>query len=436
MSAELVIILLLLVANGIFAMSEIAVVTARRVRLQQRADGGDKGARAALRIASNPTEFLSTVQVGITLIGIFAGAYGGATLAEQLAARLQQFPIVAPYAEALALAIVVGAITYFSLVIGELVPKAVALHNPERIAALVAGPVATVAKVAKPLVKILSWSTNFVLWVMRLHPSDERNVTEEDIRALIKQATASGDVAPQEQEIVEQVFRLGDRRVSAIMTPRHDIEWLDVHEGVDGIRRHLAELKHPKILFCDGSLDTVLGVARTEHLLAMVLSGGAFDVRSVLQPPLFVPATLSVFHVIDRFRNSPVHIALVLDEFGAIEGLVTPTDVLESLVGEIPSEPDTAAGPITTREDGSWLVDGAMPFEDLVAELSLTPLPDQEEGAYQTLAGFVMTRLARVPRAGDRFAWGDLRFEVVDMDGRRVDKVLIERPPAVTSNGS
>ena len=430
MSAELVIILLLLVANGVFAMSEIAVVTARRVRLQQRADAGDAGARTALRIASNPTEFLSTVQVGITLVGIFAGAYGGATLAEQLAVRLAQVEPIAPYAKAVALAIVVSGITYCSLVIGELVPKALALHNPERIAARVAGPVATVAKVATPLVKILSWSTNFVLWILRIRPSDERNVTEEDIRALIKQATVSGDVAPQEQEIVEQVFRLGDRRVSAIMTPRHDIEWLDVHEGIDGIRRHLAEVKHPKILFCDGSLDTVLGVARTEQLLGMVLSGETFEIHSVLQPPIYVPATLSVFQMIDRFRHSPVHFALVLDEFGAIEGLVTPTDVLESLVGVIPSAPDVAAGPITTREDGSWLVDGAIPFQDLVAELSLTPPPEDEEGAYQTLAGFVMTRLSRVPHAGDRFGWGDLRFEVVDMDGRRVDKVLIERVTA------
>jgi putative hemolysin len=430
MSAELVIIFCLLVANGVFAMSEIAVVTARRVRLQQRADAGDKGARTALRIAANPTEFLSTVQVGITLVGIFAGAYGGATLAEQLATHVAAYPPLAPYAEAVALAIVVGAITYFSLVVGELVPKALALHNPERIAALVAGPVATVAKVAKPLVKVLSWSTNLVLWVMRIRPSADRNVTEEDIRALIKQATVSGDVAPREQEIVEQVFRLGDRRVSAIMTPRHDIEWLDVHEGIDGVRRHLALVKHPKILFCDNSLDTVLGVARTEQLLALVLSGGAFDVASVLQPPLYVPSTLSVFQLIDRFRHSPVHFALVLDEFGAIEGLVTPTDVLESLVGEIPSDAHAVAGPVTVREDGSWLVDGAMPFVDLVSEIDLVPLPDQEEGAYQTLAGFVMTRLAKVPYAGDRFTWGEFRFEVVDMDGRRVDKVLIERVPA------
>ena len=303
MTAELVIIFLLLVANGVFAMSEIAVVTARRVRLQQRADSGDKGARAALRIAANPTEFLSTVQVGITLIGIFAGAYGGATLAEQLAARIAVYPPVAPYAEAVALAIVVGAITYLSLVIGELVPKALALHNPERIAALVAGPVATVAKVAKPLVKVLSWSTNFVLWVLRIRPNDDRNVTEEDIRALIKQATVSGDVAPREQEIVEQVFRLGDRRVSGIMTPRHDIEWLDVHEGVEGVRRHLALVNHPKILFCDGGLDTVLGVARTEQLLALVLSGSAFEVESVLQAPLYVPSTLSVFQLIDKFQE-------------------------------------------------------------------------------------------------------------------------------------
>jgi putative hemolysin len=431
MSAEVLVILLLIVANGIFAMSEIAVVTARRVRLQQRADAGDKGARAALRIASHPTEFLSTVQVGITLVGIFAGAFGGATLTGDLQAWLQRFPLVAPYSEAVALSIVVGVITYLSLVIGELVPKAIALHNPERIASLVAGPVAAVARVGTPLVKVLSWSTNLFLWAFRIRPSEDRGVTEEEIRALIKQAAVSGDVAPQEQKIVEQVFRLGDRRVSAIMTPRHDIEWLDVNEGVEGVRRHLADVKHPKILCCDGNLDTVLGVARTEQLLALVLSSQPFDVRTVLQPPLYVPATLSVFKLIDRFRNSPVHFALVLDEFGAIEGLVTPTDILESLVGEIPSEPHAEAGPITERGEGSWLIDGAIPFEDLAAAIAVPALPEQEQGAFQTLAGFVMTRLSRVPREGDRFTWGDLRFEVVDMDGRRVDKVLVERtsPP-------
>jgi putative hemolysin len=427
MGTEVLVILLLLVANGIFAMSEIAVVTARRVRLQQRAENGDRRAAAALRLASEPTHFLSAVQVGITLVGIFAGAYGGATLTEQLDAWLGQFPAIEPYSEAAALGLVVTAITYFSLVIGELVPKAIALHNPEAIASLVAVPVAAVTRIATPLVRILSWSTTLVLRIIRIAPSNDRAVTEEEIRALIKQASVAGDIAPEERDVVEQVFRLGDRRVSAIMTPRHDIEWLDINDGVDGIRRHLAEVRHPKILFCDGGLDTVLGVARTEDLLGALLAGDALDVTAVLKPPVFVPATLSVYQLLDRFRESRVHLALVLDEFGAIEGLVTPTDILESLVGEIPTERQEESGPIIVREDGSWLVDGAIPLDDLRASIDLPALPAQEEGAYQTLAGFVMTRLARVPRAGDRFTWNDWRFEVMDMDGRRVDKVLVER---------
>lgn len=427
MSSEVLIILALLVANGIFAMSEIAVVTSRRVRLQQRAEEGDRRARAALRLASEPTHFLSTVQVGITLVGIFAGAYGGATLASQLQQRLAAYPFVAPYAEGLALVIVVSTITYFSLVIGELVPKAIALHDPERVASLVATRVAAIARIATPLVVILSWSTTLVLKVLRLGPTPERGVTEEEIRALLKQATVAGDIAPEEQALVEQVFRLGDRRVSAIMTPRHAIEWVDVHEGVEGIRRHLASAGHAKILFCDGSLEKVVGYARAEELLSQLLGGGRFEPTASLTPPLYVPATLSVHQLLDRFRGTHVHFALVLDEFGAIEGLVTPTDVLESLVGDIPSEPDEQFTAVTRREDGSWLVDGSIRLEDLAEHVDLGPLPEGEAGTYHTLAGFVMTRLSRVPRTGDHFTWGPFRLEVVDMDGRRVDKVLVER---------
>lgn len=427
MTDEILIIFLLLVANGVFAMSEIAVVTARRVRLQQRAEEGDKRARAALALATNPTNFLSTVQVGITLVGIFAGAYGGATLTEQLQAHLAQFPLVAPYAEAVALVIVVSTITYFSLVIGELVPKAIALSNPERVASLVAAPVAMVARAATPLVTVLSWSTTLVLKLIRIKPPAESSVTEEEIRALLKQATVSGDIAPEEQELVEQVFRLGDRRVGAIMTPRHDIEWVDIQDGMAGLRGHLAEATHAKILFCDGGLDTVLGFARAEDLLVQLLATNALDVRSALQTPLEVPATLTVHQLLDRFRGTHVHFALVLDEFGAIEGLVTPTDVLESLVGEIPTAADAESGPVVQREDGSWLVDGALRLEDLAEDVDLGSLPEDEVGSYHTLAGFVMTRLARVPRAGDHFTWGGFRFEVMDMDGRRVDKVLVAR---------
>jgi putative hemolysin len=422
----LVLILLLLVANGIFAMSEIAVVAARRGRLQQRADAGDRRAARALQLKHDPTSFLSTVQVGITVVSLLAGAYSGATFAEPLAAWLAIWPWLAPYSAGIALAVVVGVMTYFALIIGELVPKAIALRDPERIAGLVTAPVAAVARLATPVVWLLSGSTNLLLAILRMRGRPEPQVTEQEIRALIKQATQAGDIAPVERQIVEQVFRLGDRRVAAIMTPRHEIDWLDAHHGIDGLRAHLVEAKHPRVLVCDGDLDRVLGVGHAEELLAELLARQAIDLRAHLKPPLFVPSTLSVFRLLETFRSSHIHVALVLDEFGAIEGLVTPTDILEGLVGEIPSAPSSEPGPILQREDGSWLVDGAAPVDDVAAAVGLPPVPPQEQGTYDTLAGLVMTRLARVPRTGDRFTWGGFRFEVVDMDGRRVDKVLIE----------
>jgi len=429
LTAELVIIFCLLLINGVFAMSEIAVVTAQKVRLQQRAEAGDRKAAAALRLKEEPTQFLSTVQVGITLVGIFAGAYGGATIASRLALWLARVPALAPYADVLGLVLVVGCLTYLSLIIGELVPKALALHNPERIAALVAAPVAAVARLATPLVSLLSVSTNLVLRVFRVDPTVDRGITEGEIRALLKQAALSGDVERVEHEIVEQVFRLGDRRVTAIMTPRHDIDWLDVHDGLEGIREHLRTVRHPRLLVCDGGLDTVLGVARAEEVLASVLDGKPVDLRPLLIQPIYVPESMLVYRLIDTFQGAHAHLALVLDEFGAIAGLVTPTDLLEGLVGAMPTAAGGEEGPIHQRDATSWLVDGTLPIEDLRATIEAIDIPESEQGTYQTLAGLVMTRLGHVPRTGDRFTSGSLRFEVVDMDGRRVDKVLIERVP-------
>ena len=436
MSAELVVVLLLLVANGVFAMAEIAVVTARRVRLEQRALHGDTRAARALRLSRNPTSFLSTVQVGITLIGILAGAYGGTTLAAPLEAWLGRFAWIGDSADTLAFAVVVSVITYLSLVIGELVPKAIALSNPEGIASAVATRVEAVARVASPLVVILDVSTRFVLKLLRIAPAQEGTVTEDEIRAMLKQASKTGAVDEVEQAIVEQVFRLGDRRVSSIMTPRPDIDWLDIHEGLDGVTQHLSVAKHPRLLFCDGGLDTVLGVVRSEDVLTHLLTHQQVDLQAMLKPPIFVPATLSVFQLVESFRAGKMHVALVLDEFGAVEGIVTPTDVLEGLVGEMQSDADAGEDPyIVARADGSWLVDGITPIEELASVVTLPPMPDEEAGSYQTVAGFVMTRMARVPRAGETFAYGGLQFEVIDMDGRRIDKVLIapiddKEPPA------
>ena len=434
-TVELVVFLLLLIANGVFAMSEIAVVASRKIRLEQRASEGDRRAAAALRLKEDSNNFLSTVQVGITLVGILAGAYSGARLAGQLAVWLAPMPFVGPYANGLALALVVGAITYLSLVIGELVPKAIALNNPERVASIVAAPVAVLARLATPVVRLLTASTRLVLAVFRIKDRDDQAITEGEIRALIKQASESGDVAQVEHEIVEQVFRLGDRRVTSIMTPRHDIDWIDVRAGVGGLKREMAGTRHPRMIVCDGEIDVVLGVAHAEELLELLLEGKPIDLRAELKPALFVPETLSVFELVDRFRGSSTHLALVLDEFGAIEGLVTATDILEGLVGEIPSELSTAAGPIVQRADGSWLVDGSLSIHDLAGTVDIPAIPDQEAGTYETLAGLVMKRLSRVPREGDAFTWGALRFEVMDMDGRRVDKVLICDVPAAPPDG-
>jgi putative hemolysin len=425
MTFDLLFLLLLLVANGLFAMAEIALVASRSVRLEQRAHAGDARAAHALRLKANPTDFLSTVQVGITLIGILAGAYSGSTLAEPLAALLRSVPAIGPYGDALALAIVVSALTYCSLVIGELVPKAIALREPERIAAWVAQPFDIVARVASPLVRLLSISTNVLLWLLRVRPGVDPHPTEDEIRALIKQAAHTGEVEPAEQLLVEKVFHLGDRRVSSLMTPRHNVEWIDVNGEAAEIRQALATQRRSCYLVCDSELDRVVGVALAEELLAQCLTGQTVDLRAVARAPLFVPDTLSALILLEQFRTAHTETALVVDEYGGIQGLITITDILEGLASGVPDAPTQEAGPIVRRNDGSWLVDGDVSLDDLRAHVRLPSIPEEEVGQYETLAGLVMTRLSRVPHVGDHVEWETLRFEVVDMDGRRVDKVLI-----------
>lgn len=426
---ELAVIAALLVANGLFAMAEIALVASRRVRLEHRAGTGDASSAAALRLKADPTDFLSTVQVGITLIGIFAGAYSGAAFAAPVAGLLRRAAWLAPYSDAVALGLVVSLLTFASLIIGELVPKALALRNPEGVAAAVARPFAMVARVAAPLVRLLSAATNAVLWLLRLKPQAEPHITEEEIRALISQATHAGEVRPAERAIVEEVFRLGDRRVRAIMTPRFDIDWVDINHGRAGVHRAAIETRHSRLLFCDGELDRVVGLARAEDLLAAWAAGQATespdDIRALVRPVTFVPDTLPALALLDRFRAARSHTLLAVNEFGAVQGLVTLSDVLEALLGAIPDSPEPTPARLVQRPDGSWLVDGDTPVEDLRHAIPLPVRDDALSDGYETLAGLVMTRLARVPRTGDAFEWSGWRFEVVDMDGRRVDKVLI-----------
>lgn len=408
-------------------MSEIAVVAARKVRLQQRAEDGDERAKSALALANDPTQFLATVQVGITMVGVLAGAYGGATIAEKLAVPIATVPMLAPYAEGVALALVVTVITILSLIVGELVPKRIALNNPEAIASWVAKPMTWLAKVGGPAVAVLTSSTNLLLRLFGIKGEAEPHLTEEEIKALISQGAETGAVGATEEDILQRVFQLGDQRVASIMTPRPDIEWIDVDASEEELREFLASHSHTQFVVCHGGLDEVLGIVRSADLLPRAFKGERIDLRSLTREALFVPDSMPAVQLLESFRGSHKHVALVMDEYGAVEGLVTVTDLLTALVGDLPADASEAQGEFVSRADGSWLVDGSAAMEDVAAHFGLDSLPEEEEGAYHTIGGFVMARLGRVPKAADHFEWGGMRFEVMDMDGRRIDKVLVAR---------
>jgi putative hemolysin len=408
-------------------MSEIAVVAARKVRLQQRAEEGDEGAQRALDLAHDPEKFLSTVQVGITLVGVFAGAYGGNRLAEPLGARIAEVPQLAPYADNIALALVVTVITVLSLIVGELVPKRIGLNSPELIASWVARPMMVLARIGGPIVAFLTGATNLVLRVFGIKGEAEPNLTEDEIKALISQGAETGAVGITEENIVQRVFQLGDQRVSAIMTPRPDIEWIDVDAGEEELREFLASHSHTQFVVCHGGLDEVLGIVRSADLLPLAFKGARIDLRSLTREALFVPDSMPAVQLLGSFRGSHKHVALVMDEYGAVEGLVTVTDLLTAIVGDLPADASEAAGSFVSRADGSWLVEGSAAMEEVMAHFGLDPLPEDEKGAYQTIGGFVMARLGRVPKAADQFEWGGMKYEVMDMDGRRIDKVLVSR---------
>ena len=424
---EILTILLLLVANGVFAMSEIAVVSARRARLQQRADAGDAGARRALALSHAPDRFLATVQVGITLVGILTGAFGGATLAEELALIVRGWGVSPDVADAAALTFVVLCITYLSLIVGELVPKRIGLRYPESIAARVAGPMGLLSRVAAPAVWVLSASTDVVLRVLRLRASDEKPVTEAEIAVLLEEGTEAGVIEPKERELVGRVFRLGDLRVDAVMTPRHRLAWLDVSAPFDEARETMCDICYARYLVCDGELDAIVGVVEVKDLFAAELAGEPVrDLRRAVKPPLVIPASLRALKLLERFRESGMHVAVVVDEYGGVEGLVTLNDLLGELTGDLAAG-DATEG-VVRRDDGSYLVDGSLPMDDLRAVLHIAVQPG-EGREYRTLAGWVFTALGRVPREGEYFDADGHRIEVIDMDGNRIDKVLVRPTP-------
>lgn len=423
---QLLLILVLIIANGIFSGSEIALVSARKVRLEQQARDGNRSARLALKLAQDPNDFLSTVQVGITLIGILSGALGGATVAEQLKELLNQVPVLQPYSHAVSLALVVGLITYLSLVIGELVPKRLALSHPEQIACSVARPMRRLSRLAAPLVALLSISTDTVVRLMGIQASEEATITEDELRVLIEQGTEAGTFEASEQEMVGRVLRLGDRPIRALMTPRTDIDWIDLEATVEENRELVMESPHSRFPVCRGSIDECLGVVRLRTLWTTYLNDQDpnVDLETMLSAPLYVADSTRALKVLELFKESGTHIALVLDEYGGVEGMVTLNDLVEAIVGELPALEDEEEPMVVQRDDGSWLLDGLLPADELKLILDREVLPDEDSG-YHTLAGFIINHLGRIPSAGDNFEWQGIRFEIVDMDGRRIDKVMV-----------
>lgn len=421
---NVLIVLGFILANGVFSMSELAIVSARKVRLEQAARKGDRKAQAALNLANKPSRFFSTVQVGITLITLLSGALGQETFGKIMTLGLGQVPPLAPYVPRVAPILATILLTYLTLVLGELLPKQLATIMPETIAKLVAAPMGRLSKFASPIVVILNGSTKALTKLLGIKPSNEPSITEEEIRAFIQQGTQEGTLEAAEQEIVERVFRLGDRRVNEIMTPRPEVLWLDVEESADKNREKIAKASYRRMPVCKGELDKVIGLVNTNDLLGRSLNQQPLDLTTDLEQPLVVPEGMRSLRILERFKQSRVHTALVVDEYGVVQGLVTLGDILEALVGDVPSLNEAAETEAQQREDGSWLMDGLMDVDAALALVGAADDPEQR-GSYQTLGGFVVNQLGRVPQAADTFEWKNLTFEVMDMDGNRVDKILV-----------
>lgn len=428
---EIVLVAGLILLNAVLSMSEAALLASRKARLQQHANEGDHAANTALRLLEDPNVFLSTVQVGITLVGVLAGAVGGATLSDNLAASFAQIPVLAEYSEGLAIGIVVMIITALTIWLGELVPKRLGMHSPERIARVVAGPMFFVSRVFSPLIKLMGFATDIVLRLLGIKPSSSPPITEEELQVLIDQGTQAGVFEEAEQDMVEGIFSLGEQRVYSLMTPRTEIVWLDIEDTIDEIRKKIEDNEVSRFPVRQDTLDVILGVVKSRDLLLASLSGREIKLKDLLKPAFFIPETMSAARALEIFKEKGTEMLLVIDEFGGLQGLLTVNDVIEEIVGQIELEEPQA----TQRQDGSWLLDGMLEVDEFKEIFNLPPLPHEDE--YETLSGFVMLWLGRVPQTADQFEWQHLRFEVIDMDGRRVDKVLVttlpQKPLAIES---
>ncbi|TDH64086.1 HlyC/CorC family transporter [Dankookia rubra] len=432
---EIGVILLLVVLNGVFAMSELAIVSARRGRLMAMERRGSPGAAAALSLAEDPQRFLPTVQVGISLVGILAGVFGGAQLAGPLGEALARIPGLAPFANEAGFVLVVVAIAYANLILGELVPKQLALRDPERFAVAVARPMAWLARYTAPVVWVLSRSSSLVLRMFGAHMPQDQSVTEEEVKAVVAEGAQAGALEHEERHMIERVLRLADKPVRALMTPRNDVAWIDRNASPQDLAATLRAHTVTRFVVADRRIDNVVGVVATKDLLDQMLEGAPLSIPNAQRQPLVLPDSLPAIDALERMRHDPVGIAVVLDEYGSFEGVVTTSDLLEAIVGELgPADAPEQPGETIQRADGSLLLDGMMPSDELRAQLDLPQLPYQ--GSYHTVAGLMLALLRRVPREGDRIVWAGWRFEIVDMDGRRVDKVLAIREETVVVAGT
>ena len=424
LTLHLSIILLLIIVNGFFAMAEIALVAARNARLRPLAEAGNPGAQAALELKADPSRLLSTVQIGVTVIAILSGTFGEATLGDRLQGQLESYQgFLARYAHVVSMAVVVIGISYFSLILGELVPKRIALVHPERIAAALGRIMRAIARVGAPIEWFLSASTNLVLRLMPLRSQGAAPVTDEEISFMLREGVATGHIPEAETAIVEMALRLGDRRASAVMTPRTQIESLDLDDPEEENRRKIRDSAYSRFPVVQGGSQQVIGIVQAKDLLIAALAGQPFDLRVATRPPLYLPNTVTALRVLEAFKTSGEPMALLVDEYGDLEGLVTQSDILEALVGDIPGSAD-ADQRVVRREDGTCLIDGMVGLDELRQVLAVSHLPG-EDADFHTLGGYVMARLNRVPMVADRITAAGYRFEVVKMDGRRVDRVLV-----------
>jgi putative hemolysin len=426
-TSGLLAIAVLLLINGVLAMAETALLSVRKARLQNQSNKGDARAGNVLKLVENPNQFLSVIQIGITSIDLLIGALTGATLGVWIDSELERFPALAAYSEIISILIGVLPVTYLSLVLGELVPKRLALRAPEDVSAVVAPPMLFFSKVFSPFVRLLSISTEAVLRLMGVTPTDEPPVTEEEIHMLIDQGTQAGVFQEAEQDMVEGIFSLSDQRVYSLMTPRTDVVWLDINDTIEEIHKKIAESEFSRFPVRQDSLDTILGIVKSRDLLVQSLSGAEIKLKDLIKPAFFIPETMFASRALEVFKEKGTELLLVIDEFGGLQGLLTVNDIIEEIVGEIELEEPQA----TQRQDGSWLLDGMLEVDEFKEIFKLDALPHEDE--YETLSGFMMVSLGRVPQAADHFEWHGLRFEVIDMDGRRVDKVLVTALPAKTA---